>query len=86
MIAVGVDVHKRQCSLAMQFEDGELASFAPFENRREGWLELLAVLPPEAEIALEVSVPPQLKMECPAVRLATTERTHEQPCAQAPHP
>jgi transposase len=39
----------------MQFEDGELASFAPFENRREGWLELLAVLPPEAEIALEVS-------------------------------
>jgi len=55
MIAVGVDVHKRQCSLAMQFEDGELASFAPFENRREEWRELLAVLPPEAEIALEVS-------------------------------
>jgi hypothetical protein len=39
----------------MQFEDGELASFAPIENTREGWLELLAVLPPEAEIALEVS-------------------------------
>lgn len=55
MIAVGVDVHKRQCSLAMQFEDGELASFAPFENTRAGWLELLAVLPPEAEMALEVS-------------------------------
>jgi len=55
MIAVGVDVHKRQCSLAMQFEDGELASFAPFENTRAGWLEVLAVLPPEAELALEVS-------------------------------
>ncbi len=55
MIAVGVDVHKRQCALAIQFEDGELASFAPFENRREEWRELLAVLPPEAEIALEVS-------------------------------
>ncbi len=55
MIAGGVDVHKRQCALARQFEDGELASFAPIENTREGWLELLAVLPPEAEIALEVS-------------------------------
>ena len=55
MIAIGVDVHKRQCRLAMQFEDGELASFAPIENTREGWLELLAVLPPQAEMALEVS-------------------------------
>ena len=45
MIAVGVDVHKRQGSLAMQFEDRELASFAPFENRREEWLGPLAALP-----------------------------------------
>ena len=38
MIAIGVDVHKRQCRLAMQFEDGELASFAPIEARaRGGW-------------------------------------------------
>jgi len=55
MISVGVDVHKRQCAVAIQREDGELASFAPFPNTREGWLGLLEVLPPEAEIALEVS-------------------------------
>jgi len=55
MIAVGVDVHKRQCSLAVQMEDGELASLAPFPNTREGWLGLLGALPSGAEIALEVS-------------------------------
>lgn len=55
MIAVGVDVHKRQCSLAVQTEDGELASLEPFANTREGWERLLRVLPAEAEIALEVS-------------------------------
>jgi transposase len=41
--------------LAIQREDGELVSFAPFANTREGWGELLAVLPGEAEMALEVS-------------------------------
>jgi len=55
MIAVGVDVHKRQCTLAIQLENGELESFGPLANTREEWLRLLAVLPPEAEIALEVS-------------------------------
>lgn len=55
MIAVGVDVHKRQCTIAIQREDGELASFGPMENRREAWMDLLTKLPPEAEIALEVS-------------------------------
>ena len=55
MIAVGVDVHKRQCHLAMQLEDGELACFGPRANIREEWRKLLTVLPPEAEIALEVS-------------------------------
>lgn len=55
MIAVGVDVHKRQCNLAIQMEDGELACFGPMANTREEWLKLLTVLPPEAEIALEVS-------------------------------
>jgi len=55
MIAVGVDVHKRQCTVAIQTEDGELACFGPMENTREGWRELLRQLPPETEIALEVS-------------------------------
>ncbi len=55
MIAIGVDVHKRQCTVAIQREDGELGCFGPMENTREGWRELLDRLPPEAEIALEVS-------------------------------
>jgi transposase len=55
MITVGVDVHKRQCTVAIQREDGELRLFEPMENTREGWQELLDQLPPEAEIALEVS-------------------------------
>lgn len=55
MIAVGVDVHKRQCTIAIQREDGELGCFGPMENTREGWRELLEQLPAEAEIALEVS-------------------------------
>jgi transposase len=55
MIAIGVDVHKRQCTVAMQGEDGELKCFGPMENTREGWQELLEQLPPAAEIALEVS-------------------------------
>jgi transposase len=55
MIAIGVDVHKRQCTVAIQREGGELKCFGPMENTREGWRELLDQLPPEAEIALEVS-------------------------------
>jgi len=55
MIAIGVDVHKQQCTVAMQQEGGELKCFGPMENTREGWRELLEQLPPEAEIALEVS-------------------------------
>ena len=55
MIAIGVDVHKRQCTVALQGEEGEVGCFGPMENRREGWRELLEPLPPEAEMALEVS-------------------------------
>lgn len=55
MIAVGVDVHKRQCTVAIQTEEGELACFGPMENTRPGWRELLKQLPSDAEIALEVS-------------------------------
>ncbi len=55
MISVGVDVHKRQCTVAIQREDGELKCFGPMENTRPGWRELLRQLPPDAEIALEVS-------------------------------
>jgi len=55
MIAIGVDVHKRQCTVAMQAEDGEVRFFEPMENTREGWQELLEQLPAETEIALEVS-------------------------------
>lgn len=55
MITVGVDVHKRQCTVAIQRDDGELKCFSAMENTREGWRELLNQLPPEAEIALEVS-------------------------------
>lgn len=55
MIAIGVDVHKRQCTVAIECEEGELGCFGPMENTREGWRELLKQLPSEAEIALEVS-------------------------------
>jgi transposase len=55
MIAVGVDVHKRQCTVAIEREDGELRCFRGMENTREGWRKLLGQLPAEAEIALEVS-------------------------------
>jgi hypothetical protein len=49
------DVHKRQCELALQREDGQLKMLPRIENTRENWLELLSQLPREAEIALEVS-------------------------------
>ena len=55
MIAIGADVHKRRCTLAMLGEDGELRMLPSMENTRENWLELLGQLPPQAEIALEVS-------------------------------
>lgn len=55
MIAIGADVHKRMCTLAMQPEDGQLKMLPSMENTCENWLGLLAKLPPEAEIALEVS-------------------------------
>ena len=55
MIAIGADVHKRTCTLAMQGEDGQLTMLPSMENTRENWLHRLAKLPPEAEIALEVS-------------------------------
>jgi len=55
MIAVGVDVHKRKCTVAIQREDGKLKCFGPMENTGEGWRGLLGQLPAEAEIALEVS-------------------------------
>jgi len=54
MIAIGSDVHQRKCELAMQGEDGQLKMLPSMENTREKWLELLAQLPPEAEIAVEV--------------------------------
>lgn len=55
MIAVGVDVHKRHCTFAIQLEEGEVGLFGPVENTCEGWQGMLDILPPEAEIALEVS-------------------------------
>lgn len=55
MIAIGADVHKRRCTLAVLGEDGQLKMLPSMENTRENWLELLAKLPPQAEIALEVS-------------------------------
>lgn len=55
MIAIGADVHKRKCTLAVQREDGQLKMLPSMENTREDWLSLLTKLPPDAEIALEVS-------------------------------
>jgi transposase len=55
MIAVGVDVHKRQCTVAIEREDGELRCFGPMENTREGWKKLLGQLACDSEIAVEVS-------------------------------
>ena len=55
MVAVGVDVHKRQCTVAIQRQDGKLRLLEPMANTRQGWRGLLDQLPAEAEIALEVS-------------------------------
>src|SRR5438876_7238967 len=55
MIAIGADVHKQQCTLAVQRPDGKLSMLPSLDNTRENWLDLLTHLPPEAQIALEVS-------------------------------
>lgn len=55
MIAIGADVHKRMCMLAVQGKDGEVSMLPSMENTRANWLRLLGRPPPDAEIALEVS-------------------------------
>jgi transposase len=55
MIAIGSDVHKGRCVLAMMGEEGKVKMLEPIECTREAWRKQLAELPPEAEIALEVS-------------------------------
>lgn len=54
MLAIGVDVHKRQCRV-VELREGKAKVLPPMDNTREDWLEFLSELPPEAEIALEVS-------------------------------
>ena len=54
MIPIGSDIHKRRCNF-MKFEDGKVRALPPIDNTREAWLEFLSELPPEAEIAMEVS-------------------------------
>jgi transposase len=55
MIPIGADVHKGRCVFAMMTEEGKLNMLEPIECTRGAWLRRLAELPPEAEIALEVS-------------------------------
>jgi hypothetical protein len=57
MIPVASDVHKGRCWMAMipPGEEGKVKMLEPIECTREAWRERLAELPPEAEIALEVS-------------------------------
>ena len=56
MVPIGIDVHKRRCKvLEFNYKDGEVKVRRPIENRREDWLGMLPELPPDAEIALEVS-------------------------------
>jgi len=55
MIAIGADVHKGRCVFARMEEDGKVKMLEPIECTREAWLKRLAELPPQAEIALEVS-------------------------------
>ena len=54
MIPVASDVHKGRCWMAM-IAGGELKMLEPIECTREAWRKRLADLPPEAELALEVS-------------------------------
>ena len=48
MIAIGADVHKQQCTLAVQHPDGKLSMLRSMENTRENWLNLLTQLPPRS--------------------------------------
>ena len=75
MITVGVDVHKKQCTVAMQAEDGKVRFFKPVENTREGWRKLLDQLPPDTEIALEVSTSGYFAMSV-LEEAGWLERTH----------
>jgi len=51
---VGIDVHKRSCQV-VEFDHGGIKVRKSMTNTREGWLEMVAELPPDAEIGLEVS-------------------------------
>ena len=51
---VGIDVHKRSCKV-VEFAHGDIKGRKSITNTREDWLEMLAELPPDAEIGLEVS-------------------------------
>src|SRR5881396_3099331 len=44
MIAIGADVHKQQCTLAVQRPDGKLSMLPSMDNTRENWLDLLTQL------------------------------------------
>jgi len=55
MIPIGSDVHKGRCLMAEMESGGKVKMLPPLECTREAWLQRLAELPPEAEIALEVS-------------------------------
>lgn len=55
MIPIGSDVHKGRCLMAEVGSGGKVKMLPPVECTREAWLQRLAELPPEAEIALEVS-------------------------------
>jgi len=55
MIAVGSDVHKGRCLMALLPPEGKLKVLEPIACTREAWKKRLAELPPESEIALEVS-------------------------------
>jgi len=54
MVPIGVDVHKRRCKV-VEFSDSKVKVRRAIENTREDWLGMLPELPPDAEIALEVS-------------------------------
>lgn len=55
MIPVASDVHKGRCWMGMIPPGEELKMLEPIACTREAWRKRLAELPPEAEIALEVS-------------------------------
>jgi len=55
MIAIGTDVHKHRSMPVAQHEDGREENLPSMENTRENWLRFVQGLPPEAELALEVS-------------------------------